>query len=62
MKFHMSANFTANSNKIISRAFNKILQTDWELYGADEEYSILDIVADEWQQQVDAVVAGEGSS
>jgi hypothetical protein len=47
---------------VISRAFNRILQTDRELYGADEDYSISDVVADEWQQQVDAVVAGDGSS
>ncbi|KIK09284.1 hypothetical protein K443DRAFT_942 [Laccaria amethystina LaAM-08-1] len=50
------------STSKITKAFNRILQTDRELYGADEDYSISDVVADEWQQQVDAVVAGEGSS
>jgi hypothetical protein len=28
------------------------------LFGVDEEYPIADVVADEWQQRVDAVVAG----
>ena len=40
------------------RAFRDILKTDRETYGVGEDYEIGDIVADEWQQRVDDVVAG----
>lgn len=39
------------------RAFRDILKTDRETYGASEDYEIGDVVADEWQQRVEDVVA-----
>ncbi|KJA16691.1 hypothetical protein HYPSUDRAFT_144977, partial [Hypholoma sublateritium FD-334 SS-4] len=48
----------AGTNKKIVRAFRDILKTDRETYGAGEDYEIGDVVADEWQQRVDDVVAG----
>lgn len=45
----------------IARAFNEILKVDRATYGACEDYVIADTVADEWQQRVDDVVAGEVS-
>ncbi|KAF8952144.1 hypothetical protein BDZ97DRAFT_1880774 [Flammula alnicola] len=40
------------------RAFRDILKTDRETYSAGEDYEIGDVVADDWQQRVDDVVAG----
>ena len=40
------------------RAFNEILKTDRTTFGADDDYVIGDVVPDELQQRVDAVVAG----
>lgn len=42
----------------ICRAFRDILKTDRETYGVGEDYEIVDLVADEWQEQVDNVVGG----
>jgi len=39
------------------RAFNEILKTDRTTFGADDDYVIGDVVPDELQQRVDAVVA-----
>ena len=39
------------------RAFNEILRLDRAVYGASDDYTIGDTVADEWQQRVDEVVA-----
>lgn len=41
-----------------ARAFRGILKTDRDTYGAGEDYEIGDVVADDWQQRVDDVVAG----
>ena len=46
---------------LICRAFNEILKVDRATYGAGEDYVIADTIADEWQQRVDDVVAGEAS-
>jgi hypothetical protein len=43
---------------ITCRAFNEILKTDRTTFGADDDYVIGDVVPDELQQRVDAVVAG----
>ena len=40
------------------RAFRDILKNDRECYGQDEDYEIVDVIADDWQQRVDDVVAG----
>jgi hypothetical protein len=40
------------------RAFNEILKNDQTTFGADNDYVIGDVVPDELQQRVDAVVAG----
>ena len=42
----------------IYRAFTDLLKKDRGLYGADEDYVITDVVADDWQQRVDNVVGG----
>jgi len=41
-----------------AKAFNEILKTDRTTFGADDDYVIGDVVPDELQQRVDAVVAG----
>ncbi|KIJ94950.1 hypothetical protein K443DRAFT_109586, partial [Laccaria amethystina LaAM-08-1] len=41
-----------------TRAFRDILKTDRNTYGAGEDYDILDVIADDWQQRVDDVIAG----
>ena len=43
---------------ITCRAFNEILKTDRTTFGADDDYVIGDVIPDELQQRVDAVVAG----
>lgn len=40
------------------RAFTDLLKTDRTQYGAGEDYVIGDMIADEWQQRIDNVVAG----
>ncbi|PPQ96650.1 hypothetical protein CVT26_010632 [Gymnopilus dilepis] len=42
----------------VAKAFKQILQNDRARYGADEDYEIRDVVANEWQQQVDTIVEG----
>ncbi len=42
----------------ICRAFNEILRLDRAKYGSNDDYTIGDTIADEWQQRVDEVVAG----
>ncbi|KAF8890256.1 hypothetical protein CPB84DRAFT_1940300 [Gymnopilus junonius] len=41
-----------------AKVFNEILKVDRGIYGADDEYEIKEVVADEWQQCVDDMVAG----
>ena len=43
---------------IVCRAFNEILKLDRAKYGSNDDYTIGDTIADEWQQRVDEVVAG----
>jgi hypothetical protein len=45
-------------SKYICRAFRDILKTDRDTYGIGKNYKIGDIIADDWQQRVDDVVAG----
>ncbi|KJA19533.1 hypothetical protein HYPSUDRAFT_143746, partial [Hypholoma sublateritium FD-334 SS-4] len=53
---------SAGTTKKVVRAFRDILKTDRETYGSGEDYEIADVVADEWQQRVDDVVAGISSA
>lgn len=50
-----------NSLQFAYRAFNAILKHDRAQYGAGQDYEIKDVVADDWQQRVDDVVAGAGA-
>ncbi|KAF8805217.1 hypothetical protein BYT27DRAFT_7224926 [Phlegmacium glaucopus] len=43
---------------LAARAFRDILKTDRDTYGMGEDYEIGDVVADDWQQRVNDVVAG----
>lgn len=52
------ASFLKISLQLICRAFCEILRLDRLKYGAGEDYEIREVVADEWQQCIDDVVAG----